>query len=117
MSLRWEVEYYEGSLPLVSITSEEVAWEHLPPSGVVRVRITDGEHTMILSGMDRYWLKENLFGQFIVDVEQYEGEQGSAYIWDDEGCRKLEDYAFPEDAALLEGVWVPEPDASKIGIS
>lgn len=65
--MRWHLEHYEGRLPLDTVTSDEMAWDQLDLETVQRIRVSVGGYTIILQGMDYYWLDEvrKEFGQFV----------------------------------------------------
>ncbi len=63
--MRWRVEYYDGSVPLRSITSDESDWVSLPKEGVVFVFVffNDGKpRTVRMIGADNYWIDGSTFG-------------------------------------------------------
>ena len=123
-TLDWTVEYYNPRVSslLTVLTSDDYDWNELPVEGVVRVYVfKPGMHyIMILSGVDRYWVKGNKFGQYIVDFDQYPntltGKGGASYVWDDNGCRELDSYTPPDYTHILKGTWVPTDHALKMGI-
>lgn len=70
--MKWEVDYYTGNLPLVTVTSQESKWVDLPSHGVVFVRVffDDGKpRTMRMRGADSYFMDRGTFG-FWTDVHQ-----------------------------------------------
>lgn len=115
-NMEWKVRYYNGSLPLDVITSDECGWDDLPKSGVVDVTVTDGKYSHTLQGMDYYWIDGNTYGMFNDDsnFDIYEGEQAVAYEFSDNGHVKLK-YAYTPNH-ILEGVMLPDNVAQEIGL-
>ncbi len=62
--MKWECLYTDFTL----YKSEEIKWENLPSLGVQKiwVYVDDGSGTIVFSGWDIYWMRENADGSLDV---------------------------------------------------
>lgn len=131
--ISWEIYYYNGSLPLVKVTSQEMSWQNVPIDGVIKIKITKNGYSQILQGMDHYWINGNEFGSFnsigntaIQEAKTrerkkhkeiyYSGLTAVYYNWDNNELISNKEQ-FPVDSTkILNGIMIPDLEAIKLGI-
>ena len=111
-SLRWHVRYYTEALPLVVVTSENMAVSDLPDIGVIDLTITDpAGYSMTMTGADVYYLNESAtrFGLFNEDGSEYH------FRWDE--IMGFYPAAVPSPLPrLLHGILMPDDEARLVGL-
>lgn len=131
--MKWVVRYYNGSLPLQEISSEDMDYNDLPKKNVVEVFVQHEKYSHTMRGMDFYWIHENFYGMFNRTGEEakieeqnrleagheqiiYEGKNCVKWEWSDQGHLFFEDQGPPDDIHILEGIMIPDDQAKEIGI-
>jgi hypothetical protein len=130
--LEWKVRYYNGTLELDEITSNDMAWEELPTSNVIEVDILKDGYRHTLRGMDNYWLSGSYYGMFnntgslaLYEEEQrrlnghqeveYGGTTPITYKWETTHI-KVEETVNLTLIHILSGVMVPDEHAREFGL-
>jgi hypothetical protein len=131
--MNWVVRYYDGELPLISISSDDMEWYELPQTGVVDVFIEHGGYSHLLSGVDNYWLSGNFYGWYnntgslgeweeeqrrVNGHEQvvYEGSMMMVFEWEDPEQHLVIGEYIPENVHVISGVMLPDELARELGM-
>jgi len=129
--LEWKVRYYNGTLELDEITSNDMEWEELPTFNVIEVDILKDDKRHTLRGMDNYWLSGSYYGMFnntgSIGTEeeehrnqnghqevQYEGEEWVTYNWETEHIKVQT--PISTNLHILTGVMIPDEHAREFGL-
>lgn len=128
------VYYYNGSLPLTSISSDQMSFNDLPNEGVVYVDIINDGCKHRLQGMDNYWVDvdNSYYGMFnntgeLGEFEKqnreinnhqeidYVGLSCVAYTWFDEH-QFIGSFLPTGDIQIIKGIMLSDTIAKELGI-
>jgi hypothetical protein len=132
--LEWKVRYYNNSLPLVEVTSDEMEWNELVVDGVIEVDVINGRYMHTLSGMDYYWISGSRYGMFnetgsIAEIEANirlnngheqvyysSGSNARMLDWENEHIDMGDIFPDKDTTHILKGVMITDDEAREIGL-
>lgn len=92
----------------------DVTVNRFSDGGVASVDVSYGGYRHRLQGMDRYWVHDNKFGQYIEDSDQYdEGVWSAAYEATESGIHYIGEMVVLNPNHLWKGAWAPTDEEAR----